>query len=32
MTIAVEGKSKPRIIHITSHTRTAKAGKPATLK
>jgi len=31
MTITVEGKEKTRIIHITSHTRTYKADKPATL-
>ena len=31
MTVTVEEKGKPRIIHITSHTRISKAGKPATL-
>lgn len=31
MTITIEGKEKPRVIHVTATTRITKAGKTATL-
>ncbi len=30
MTLTLEGKQKPRVIHVTSQTRLVKQGKPAT--
>lgn len=30
MTITLEGKQKPRVVHVTSQTRFTKLGKPAT--
>jgi hypothetical protein len=32
MTITLEGKQKPRVIHVTSQTRWVKQGKPATFE